>query len=701
MTSYAEFEIGLRRRDADFYAVELRFTQPESDADVRVTPDGPSRVEFDTGHLSRLRLDSTAYGQLLGEQLFADASVAKMFAQAEASAQSQNAPLRLRLFIDSKSPELHDLHWETLRHPDHSRSLVTSEHVLFSRYLSSQDMRPARPRPRSELRALVVIANPSNLVADYHLAPVDVPAELERIQRSLGDIAITALPSEGPATLNNLVARLRDGYDILYLVAHGALSRHEPRLWLEDDTGEAAVIAGAELVTRLEELQRRPSLVVLASCQSAGSGSDTHSNDGGALAALGPRLAEAGIPAVLGMQDNISTKTLSEFMPVFFKELQRDGHIDRATAVARGTVRERPDAWMPVLFMRLRSGRLWYVPGFADDRQDFELWPALLGNIRQGRCTPILGSGLRESLLGSTRDIAQRWAQTYHFPMAPHERDDLAQVAQYLVINQHDINFPRDQLLEYMRQEVLMEYGHQLSAELHSASLDQLIETVGKLRRTGDPAEPHQALASLPFKIFVTTNVDNLLASALKDVGKEPKVEICRWNRETEALSSIYDTEPGYQPDTQRPMVYHLFGRLTEPDSIVLTEDDHFDYLIGTAANKDLIPHTVRRSLSDSALLILGFQLDDWSFRVLFRSLLGQEGSGRRRRYSHVAAQINPDDSRFLDPERARRYLEGYFRTAEITIYWGSAEDFVKDLLARWEPNTDAETSAPLVGRPT
>src|SRR5262249_39268219 len=146
-----------------------------------------------------------------------------------------------------------------------------------------------------------------------------------------------------------------------------------------------------------------------------------------------------------------------DFLPVCFKELQRDGQIDRAVAVARGAVRDRPDFWMPVLFMRLKSGQIWYKPGFGDDR-NFEKWPALLRSIRKGQCTPIVGSHLSESLLGASHEIAQRWADTYHFPMAPHEREDLPQVAQYLSVNQ-DRTFPREELVEYMRQEILERYA--------------------------------------------------------------------------------------------------------------------------------------------------------------------------------------------------------------------------------------------------
>ena len=110
-------------------------------------------------------------------------------------------------------------------------------------------------------------------------------------------------------------------------------------------------------------------------------------------------LVQRGLPAVLAMQGNVTMQTVAEFMPIFFRELQRDGLIDRAVSVARGSVRERPDWWVPVLFMRLKSGRLWYAPGFAEGRRGLEKWPALLRNIRQGRCTPILGPGLTEFLL--------------------------------------------------------------------------------------------------------------------------------------------------------------------------------------------------------------------------------------------------------------------------------------------------------------
>jgi len=685
MSQFADLEIGLHRRDGDSYAVDFRYNQPDSDTDVRL---GQGVARFDLPALARLHAGSQDYSSALTASMFADPAVQSAFAQALTSAQTLNLQLRMRLLIGPSAPELHSLEWETLNNPQDNTPLSSNENILFSRYLSSLDWRPVPLRPKAEMSALVVVANPTNLSEYNNLAPIDVEGETKRARESLGNIPVSTLPSatDGSgerASLNNLVASLRTGeHDILYLVCHGALSEDAPYLWLEDEEGKTAVTAGDELVTRLRELSQRPRLVVLASCQSAGS-----PTMGSALSALGPRLAQAGIPAVIAMQGNVSLQTIAEFMPVFFSELQRDGLVDRALAVARGAVRQRPDYWMPALFMRLKTGRIWYVPGFGKEQGGFEKWRPLFRSIKNARCTPIIGPGLYDSLIGSQREIARRWAEAYHYPMQPHERESLAQVAQFLTINQYR-RAPYDELPEYLKDEIWERFGDELPPELKrdSTSLDDLMAAAGAIRRKKQPAEPYKVLAQLPLPIYITTNTNNLLALALEEAGKDPQVAICPWNEHIEQLQSIYDKEPAFQPTPQRPLVYHLFGRLNEPYSVVLTEDDYFNFLIGVTRNRDLIPKDVLQALVNSALLFVGFQLDDWQFRVLFHSLLDQQGSLLRGGYPHVAVQIEPEEGRILVPERARSYLEDYFaKGAEISLYWGSAEDFTTELLTGWQ----------------
>ncbi|MFL5731748.1 MAG: CHAT domain-containing protein [Chloroflexia bacterium] len=686
----SDLEIGVHRWDSDNYAVELRFSQPGSEGEIALTR---GLARFDLEGL-RSEADIEASGKLLTTSLFASPAVREAFSRARASAEQMEGRLRVRLFIGPSAPELQSLHWETLHDPRQMAApLLTNESILFSRYLTSLDWRPVRPRPKGDLRALVVIANPAELSSDGYkagdrrLTPLDVKGEMDRAQYELGGIPITALASGGTATLNNMTTQLREGHDILYLVCHGAMMEGEPRLWLEDEDGRAAVVAGSEIATRLGELQERPRLVVLASCQS-GEGDEVAMADGSALAAIAPRLAEAGIPAVLAMQGAAAVSTVAEFTTVFFHDLQRYGQVDRAMAAARHSVEGQPDYWVPVLFVRLKSGSIWYVPGFAGerpDRPDFTKWPALLRNVYDSRCTPILGSGLLEGLIGSTHDLAQRWAETYHFPLAPYAREDLPQVAQYLAVDQQ-FDMPNRELTDYVRLELLQRFSEKLPPEARGARIEPLLSAVGAyLRSRSQPPEPHKVLASLPFPIYVTTNPDNLLADALTEVGKSPKVELCRWNSDLNWPPSVYDINPNYEPTVKEPLVYHLFGHWKLLESVVLKEDDYFDYLIGVTSNRTAIPDDVRRALTDTALLFLGFRMDDWDFRALFRSLMGQEGRNRRSRYAHVAAQISPEEGRNLNPEGARRYLQDYFEGAYISIYWGRVDDFVGELETRWQ----------------
>jgi hypothetical protein len=691
MPGYSQIEIGIHRWHDDSYAVELRFNQPESDVEPEIVR---GFTRFDVEYLRTQSPDDPEYGNTLTTSLFATPEIRDVFGKARIAAEALDVPLRIRLFIGSNATELYNLYWETLRDPQqNAASLLTNENILFSRYLSSLDWRPVRRRPQGTLRALVVIANPIDLgtsvyqINERRLWPVKVQEELERAKLGLGSIPITPLASGGTATLDNLIKHLHEGYDIVYFVGHGALNQGDARLYLEDGAGNLAVVTGNDIVAGLGELlpQHRPRLVVLASCESAGDGEGGASTDGGALAALGPRLAEMGIPAVVAMQGNVTMDTIAKFMPVFFRELKRDGQIDRAMAAARGAVRERFDYWVPVLFMRLRSGSLWYVPGFDGK---FDKWPALLANIYDGECTPIIGFGLHDEAIGSSRELAQRWADLYHFPMAVHEREDLPQVAQYLAV-QLQPQMPLRELVKYLRMELLARFGDKLPPEVRQpgATAEQVIAAVGAYRRKVIPNEPHKVLANLPFPLYITTNPDDTLAEALEEAGKTPRVELCRWNDNVDWPPSVYDTNQDYQPTAHEPLIYHLYGHLKLRDSVVLKEDDYFDYMIGVTANKDLIAGDVAESLTNTALLFLGFRMDEWDFRAFFRSLItSRQGGSRRARYVHVAAQISPEEGRNINPEGARRYLQSYFQEADISIFWGSVEDFMQELQSHWQP---------------
>jgi hypothetical protein len=105
---------------------------------------------------------------------------------------------------------------------------------------------------------------------------------------------------------------------------------------------------------------------------------------------------------------------------------------------------------------------------------------------------------------------------------------------------------------------------------------------------------------------------------------------------------------------------------------------------MGVTRNNDLIPEVVRAALAQHLLLFLGFQLDAWDTRAVFRSFFAREG--RKAGLPHIAAQVDPDEERLLEPAQARKYLEDFCtcKEAQFRVYWGHAAEFVQELSRRW-----------------
>jgi hypothetical protein len=202
----------------------------------------------------------------------------------------------------------------------------------------------------------------------------------------------------------------------------------------------------------------------------------------------------------------------------------------------------------------------------------------------------------------------------------------------------------------------------------------------------------------MPFPIYLSANPGTLLENALRDASdqwgdqKDPQVLLCPWNTYTKKAykSSVFTQEQDYTPSESRPLVLHMLGMLdddkvldegemVEGDSLVITEDDHFDFLLGI--NKWMLPRSVKSALVNTSLLFLGFQMDEWDFRTLLRYILSIEGSELRKRHIHVAVQVNPEEGDFLKPGMAYEYLRSYFTSeANIEVYWGSTADFILEL---------------------
>jgi len=348
-----DLEIRLRSMGEGRYSADMQFNDPASAAPVDFATD--VSITLDYVALRTVTNDPTRYGALLSVMLFADTQMRDGWTRSIGYTEGGKAALRLRLRLDGDDALLHAIHWETLQHPQTGRFFAIDERILLSRYLTSTESAPVVRRSPGAMRALVLIANPSNL-ARYRLAPVNVAAEAEHALTALGELQPDVIASnvkEQRATLPALIGAARGGYDIIYVVAHGQFVEGKPSLCLEDEHGNVAWATGTVITDALCQITRRPTLVILAACETAGNDYEAP------LSALGPDLIQAGVPAVLAMQGKISMIAVERMMPIFLRELQRDGMIDRALAAARAVGRDLLDWWRPVLYTRLRDGRIW------------------------------------------------------------------------------------------------------------------------------------------------------------------------------------------------------------------------------------------------------------------------------------------------------------------------------------------------------
>lgn len=280
-----------------------------------------------------------------------------------------------------------------------------------------------------------------------------------------------------------------------------------------------------------------------------------------------------------------------------------------------------------------------------------QLWDVLLDRIENQKCTPFLGAGAATPTLPLGSMIAADWAHELGFPLE--DVHDLTRVSQFLAVKLDPVT-PKERMRK-------------------------LLASAGK-PDFGEPHEPHAVLAALPFPLYLTTNFDGFMASALCAYGKKPRRELCRWNEALLEQPSAFDSPGDYRPSVDEPLVYHLHGHLDVIESLVLTEDDYFDFLVNIP--RIGIPPLIQEALSDTSLLFLGYRLADWNFRVLFRGFVElTEPAGRRL---SVTVQLHPETSEELRV-RAIEYLNRYFDKKDIVVYWGDVRDFMTELSRRWK----------------
>jgi hypothetical protein len=278
-------------------------------------------------------------------------------------------------------------------------------------------------------------------------------------------------------------------------------------------------------------------------------------------------------------------------------------------------------------------------------------WDMLVDRIEEGKCTPFLGAGACAGILPLGSEVAGRWAKEHGYPLG--DCLDLARVAQFLAIRTDPMR-PKEKMAKLVR-------------EVPPPNFER-------------KDEPHSVLAGLPFSIYITTNYDDFMVQALKYRKKDPKLEVCRWNKYIKGQPSVFGSD--FTPTPASPVVFHLHGYRGVPESLVLTEDDYFDFLVNISREPDLIPPLVQGAMAGASLLFVGYRLADWDFRVLYRGVISSLEQSIQR--LNVAVQLPPVASE-SEQQKIQDYLDEYFKKIRVQVYWGEAKDFVTDLMERWE----------------
>ena len=280
-------------------------------------------------------------------------------------------------------------------------------------------------------------------------------------------------------------------------------------------------------------------------------------------------------------------------------------------------------------------------------------WEILTDRVKKKDVTPFLGAGASYGLIPLGGDIAQEWAEEFSYPFQ--DKSNLIRVAQFVAVKR-DRMTPKYLLLDKIRNSPVPDFN--------------------------DPTQTHRAIADLRLPTYITTNYDSLMSEALRYCDRDVVREFYRWNGYLKEYSppSIFKRESKYLPSTARPLVYHLHGTDESPDSLVLIEDDYIEFLANTGQKKYELPAVIRRALTASSLLFIGYSIADWNFRVLLASLNRYQSIGGTR--LNVAVMPIPSGAE-SKPEEVQAYLTQYYADMKVRVHWDSAKDFLVELHQR------------------
>ncbi len=363
MRDYGEFRLRIERgTEEGTYRVECSglggdgaggFTLPFTDTELEnfVLKVGRTRRGVRKIESPEMQLARKFGGQLFGAVM--QGKTGELYRTAWSEARATGQGLRITLSL-TDVPELGGIPWEYLY--DDPNFLSINAWTPVVRYLDL-------PKPRRALdvelplRILGVISNPLDA------EPLDVELEKAKLEDALKPLkdanAVTIDWLEEP-TLLGLTKKVRpDTYHILHFIGHGGFddANGEGALLFEDAAGRGRAVSGDQLAAVLYE-KRALRLVLLNSCEGARNAvKDPFSG-------VAASLVQREVPAVIGMQFEITDRAAVLFASEFYAMLAEGQPIDSAISEARLAIwADSNDVeWgTPVLFMRVADGRLFNV----------------------------------------------------------------------------------------------------------------------------------------------------------------------------------------------------------------------------------------------------------------------------------------------------------------------------------------------------
>jgi hypothetical protein len=305
--------------------------------------------------------------------------------------------------------------------------------------------------------------------------------------------------------------------------------------------------------------------------------------------------------------------------------------------------------------------------------------------------------------LNVTNVLSMAWASETIYPLT--DSHDLPHVAQYVRSKSRSSMDAKEEFIKFLKN-ALLSYASQVGVDKNHIDelrdgldeysfADLAVQELALLNLGPGCTDPISTLAGLPLPIYITTCYHDILERALQAMGKEPITQICFWSGPITPLQHEHEPLDTFDPSPQKPVVYHLYGLDRYPLTMVLSEDDFFDFLVEVTVdrgtNRSIIPTYLQSALAVSWQMLLGYRLPDWDFRTLFRGLIYSREK-KNAAFLNTIIQLSLSDQyefpnaqearQYLD--QAQKYLQDYFNPMSFEIRWGNPSGFLTNLQKEW-----------------